>query len=85
MALGMKDLIKSLDEGRPVIVDTKLPPNGHTLVVAGYDPNRKVIFLVDPLMPAPGHRVVTFAEFVDLWRSLTVDSRGLIFTRPARK
>ena len=83
--VGMSDLIKSLDAGHPVIIDTKVPPDGHTLVVTGYDPNRKLIFLVDPLIRAPGQREVTFAEFVDLWRSLTVDSRGAIFTQPARK
>ncbi|MCX7423606.1 MAG: C39 family peptidase [Planctomycetia bacterium] len=82
---GMTDIIKSLDEGHPVIVDTKMPPDGHTLVVNGYDPNRKQISLVDPLIPAPGIRFVTYAEFVDLWQSLTVNTRGAIFTQPPAK
>lgn len=82
---GMEDIIKSLDEGHPVIVDTKVPPDGHTLVVNGYDPNRKQISLIDPLVAAPGIRVVTYAEFVDLWQSLTVNTRGAIFTQPPAK
>lgn len=82
---GMNDLIKSLDAGRPVIIDTQIPPDGHTLVVNGYDQRRKLISLVDPLIPAPGLRQIGYEEFIDIWRSLTVDSRGAMFTQPAKK
>lgn len=82
---AMKELIANLDAGRPVIIDTFHKPDGHTVVVNGYDSNRKVMFLVDPLIPAPGLREIPLDEFPNLWRSLTVDARGAIFTQPLRK
>ena len=79
---GLAQIIESLDQGNPVIVDTNVPPDGHTVLVNGYDPNRKLISIVDPLLPKPGLRRLTYDEFKRDWRSLTADIRGAIFTRP---
>ncbi|EMI18728.1 transglutaminase domain protein [Rhodopirellula maiorica SM1] len=81
-AAGMAVIEKSLREGRPVIVDTYVPPGGHTVVINGFDPNRKLISIVDPLMAAPGLRSITYAEFERSWRSVISDVRGCILTAP---
>ena len=78
---GFAAIIASLDEGNPVIIDANVPPDGHTVVVNGYDPNRKLVSIVDPFIPAPGLRQVTYADFMQLWKSVIVDSRGAIFTK----
>ena len=82
---GLKEIIASLDKGCPVIVDTHVPPHGHTVLVNGYDPNRQLISIVDPLLVAPGLRQMTYVEFEIAWRSLTADIRGGIFTSPIEK
>lgn len=82
---GLKEIIASLDKGYPVIVDTNVPPHGHTVLVNGYDPNRQLISIVDPLLVAPGLRQMTYVEFEIAWRSLTADTRGGIFTSPIEK
>ena len=82
---GLKEIISSLDKGYPVMVDTYVPPDGHTVLVNGYDPNRQLISIVDPLLAAPGLRQMTYIEFEIAWRSLTADIRGGIFTSPIKK
>ena len=82
---GLKEITSSLDEGCPVIVDMNVPPDGHTVLVNGYDPNRQLISIVDPLIPAPGLRQLTYREFEVAWRSLTADIRGGIFTSQPRE
>jgi len=79
---GIKAIRESLFAGRPVIVDTNLAPNGHTIVVNGIDPRRKLISVVDPNQPAPGRRTYTYQQFEKIWRSKTIDVRGSILTFP---
>ncbi len=81
-AEGVDVLEKSLRRGYPVIIDTFVPPDGHTVVVNGIDPNRKLVSLVDPNIPSPGLRRVSYAEFEQLWRSVISDQRGCILTAP---
>ncbi|MEM9646317.1 MAG: C39 family peptidase, partial [Planctomycetota bacterium] len=77
---GLKKIIESLDAGNPVIIDTNIPPHGHTVLVNGYDPQRKLISIVDPLIASPGLRRLNYVEFERVWRSLTADIRGVIIT-----
>ncbi len=79
---GIAVIEQSLRRGCPVIIDTFVPPNGHTVVVNGIDPNRKLVSLVDPNIPAPGLRRLSYAEFDQLWRSVIEDVRGCILTAP---
>lgn len=78
---GLAAIRASLDAGNPVIVDTKIPPVGHTVLINGYDPHRQLISIVDPLIPSPGLRKLSYSEFMANWKSLTVDLRSAIFTR----
>lgn len=77
---GLAAITESLRDGKPVLVDTYVPPHGHTVLVNGYDPNRKLISIVDPNARAPGTRTLSYEVFKTSWRSLTADVRGAIFT-----
>ncbi len=79
---GLAEIEKSLRRGYPVIIDTLVPPDGHTVVVNGIDPNRRLISIVDPNIPAPGLRRLSYVEFERLWRSVIANIRGCILTAP---
>lgn len=79
---AIAELRKSLDEGRPVLVDLNVPPVGHTVLVNGYDGFLGTILYVDPNTPAPGQRELSEKEFDTIWRSVISDVRGAIFTAP---
>ncbi|GAB5405010.1 MAG: hypothetical protein Aurels2KO_32410 [Aureliella sp.] len=82
---GLKAITASLEKGSPVIIDMLVPPDGHTVVVNGYDPNRKLISIVDPFIAAPGLRRVGYDEFEKTWRSVVSDVRGAIYTSAPSK
>jgi hypothetical protein len=79
---GLKTIRDSLAAGRPVIVDTNLAPNGHTMLVNGIDTRHQRISVIDPNVRAPGLRRYSFIEFERIWRSMTVDVRGSVLTFP---
>lgn len=82
---GIKTIRESLFAGQPVIVDTNLAPNGHTILVNGIDPRRKLISVIDPNQPAPGTRTYTYEQFEKVWRSKTIRVRGSILTFPPKQ
>jgi hypothetical protein len=79
---GLKTIRDSLAAGRPVIVDTNLAPNGHTMLVNGIDTRHQMISVIDPNIRPPGLRRYSFIEFERIWRSMTVDVRGSVLTFP---
>ena len=79
---GLKTIRESLFAGRPVIVDTNLARNGHTMLVNGINPRRRVISLIDPNRPRPGLRTYSYDQFEKIWRSKTANVRGSILTFP---
>jgi hypothetical protein len=84
---GLADIHASLDQGRPVLVDTTLF-GGHTLPVTGYDDARGELTLVDPNIAAPGIRHVPYAEFARIWSSTGAGSRrraAIFTTKPPAK
>jgi uncharacterized protein YvpB len=80
---GMEEIKQELRRGNPVLVDTSLY-RGHTFVVAGFDEEQELLFVVDPNLPRPGLRAIRYAQFEQIWNSRDVgfDGRGAIFTRP---
>ncbi|QDU11049.1 C39 family peptidase [Gimesia aquarii] len=82
---GLKTIRESLFAGCPVLIDTNLAPNGHTMLVNGIDPRRRLISVIDPNRPAPGQRKYTYNQFEKIWRSKTVNVRGSILTFPPEK
>ena len=77
---GVRQIHRSLLAGHPVLVDTDVPPIGHTVVVNGVDFQRQLVLVVDPNLPAPGVRRLSFDEFERLWRSSIAEVRGAILT-----
>lgn len=77
---GLQKIHENLSRGFPVIVDLHIPPEGHTVVVNGIDAKRGLVLVVDPNINAPGVRRLTIEQFKTMWRSVTVDTRGLILT-----
>lgn len=80
---GLRAIDRSLQDGRPVIVDTS-NGTGHTMVVVGRNFEAETITLVDPELSAPGRVTLSLAEFERIWNSNKVkfDKRAAIFTLP---
>jgi len=72
---GMKDIKANLIRGNPVLVDTSLF-RGHTFVVAGFDEERRVLFVVDPNIGSPGIRAIPYEQFDAIWNSVDVGFNG---------
>src|SRR5690606_445531 len=79
---GLREIIQSLNEGKPVLVDTNIPPDGHTVLVIGYSNKTEQLVLLDPNIRSPGIRRISYTEFKNGWHSLTANIRGAIFTKP---
>jgi hypothetical protein len=82
---GLSELKEALDSGSPVLTDTSLY-GGHTFAVVGYDETKRQVIAVDPAIPAPGLRVISYDDFEDIWNSRGVgfNGRGAVFTSPKR-
>jgi len=81
---GLKDIIASIRQQQPVLVD--LPE--HVVLVVGFDLNAQELAFQDPARPAPGFRVMTFAQFQSTWHEDSRDTQvdhaqsWAIFTSP---
>jgi len=80
--LALQEVIESLDDRRPVLIDTGLH-GGHTMVVVGYDNDKRVMFFMDPLIDAPGIRVIDYETLAKIWHSKDTgwDGRLAMYTR----
>lgn len=80
--LALQEVIKSLDDRRPVLIDTGLR-HGHTMVVVGYDDEIRTMFFMDPLIDAPGIRVIDYETLAKIWHSKDAgwDGRLAMYTR----
>ena len=78
---GMAQLKAALDHGDPPLVDTRLYGD-HTFVICGYDEAAAEILIMDPNIPDPGWRVLTYAQFEQVWNSDGVNYhyRAAVFT-----
>lgn len=84
--LGVKELKNQIDQGRPVIIDTSLSKNGHTLIISGYKQNATVFVATDPNLEKPGIREFSLADLKKVWSSkLTgTNDRGAILTNSGK-
>jgi hypothetical protein len=82
--IGLREIETQLSMRRPVMVDVTLPAGGHTVVVEGFDPEARTLFIVDPDAPAPGRRAIGYDQFAAIWNEHAYGGqfRGLIVTRP---
>ena len=81
---GLREIELQLVQRRPVMVDVTLPASGHTVVVDGFDPQSRTLFIVDPDAPAPGRRTISYDEFAAIWNEHAYGGRfrSMIVTRP---
>jgi len=79
---GMQAIEKSLDETRPVLVDTTIAPPAHVITVVGYDKAKKTINCLNTLFAAPGIQAFSYADFERVWttKPMGYDVRKAIFT-----
>jgi hypothetical protein len=63
-----REVMESLDDRRPVLIDTALR-GGHTVVVIGYDDNKRAMFFMDPLIDTPGIRAIDYEALSMIWHS----------------
>jgi Peptidase_C39 like family len=80
-ATGVRDLVRSLRRGRPVIVNIDMGPTGHAVLVHGYDAGARTVRWVDPGACA-GEVAVGWPEFARRWRTADGSSRCAVFTNP---
>ena len=78
---GMAHVKVALDQGKPALVDTSLYGD-HTFVVCGYDEAAARILIMDPNIPRPGLRSLTYSQFERVWNSDGVNYhyRAAVFT-----
>jgi len=83
-AEGLKVLEDELRAGRPVLVDITADGVGHTLVVSGFDDQRRELYMVDPAQPPPGRITVRYDQFADYWNEHAYGGqfRALMKTAP---
>lgn len=65
---GMRDIKTSLRKGRPVMIDVHLR-EGHTFVVAGYDDEKQLIYIRDPLLRSSQMRVLSYRTLLEDWHN----------------
>ncbi|NOD75083.1 MULTISPECIES: C39 family peptidase [unclassified Ruegeria] len=79
---GLKQIKKHLSKGMPVLIDVH-QDDGHTFVVTGFDDNRQVVFVRDPLLPKNRSRVFSYRELSYFWHDHRFgNSRTAVFTFP---
>lgn len=83
--LGLAEIRQEIDKSNPVLIDTNLY-GGHTFIVNGYDENARYLIIMDPNIPAPGIRVISYKDIEKIWNSRGVgyNGRGAVFTEPKR-
>ena len=80
---GMALIESQVRNGQPVMVDVSAP-QGHTVVISGFDREGKRLRVVDPAVPAPGRRWITYDAFEAAWNdhAFNGDFRALVRTQP---
>jgi len=78
---GLKQIKAALDRGEPPLVDTSLYGD-HTMAVCGYDDAKGRIIFMDPNIPDPGLRTLTYSQFERIWNSNGVNChyRAVVLT-----
>lgn len=83
--VGMTVIRADLGEKHPPLVDISIKGVGHTLVVSGFDDQRRLLNFVDPAEPAPGRKVATYAQFEAAWNETAYGGRFRAISRTKPK
>lgn len=74
---GLREIKRSLRRGRPVLIDVDLL-TGHTFVLVGYDDEKQIVYIRDPLLKDGRMRVLSYWTLYQDWHN-----RRLARTRSA--
>lgn len=76
---GMDFIINELSNNRPLLVCvSRLYATEHTVVLNGYSEKDKIIIITDPMLQAPGIRIISLDEFKRIW--IAKNNRFLVKT-----
>ena len=80
---GLASIKQEIEHGRPLMINVSAP-DGHTIVVTGFDETTQSIFVVDPDVPAPGRYAITYARLQSIWNEHAFgrNFRSLVITPP---
>ncbi|MCJ2072583.1 C39 family peptidase [Methylobacterium sp. J-030] len=80
---GLETIKRELEHGRPLMIDVSAP-EGHTVVVSGFDETLQCIFVVDPNIAAPGRYTINYAHLQSIWNehAFKRNFRSLVITAP---
>lgn len=80
---GLETIKRELEHGRPLMIDVSAP-EGHTVVVSGFDETLQSIFVVDPDVDAPGRYIISYDRLQSIWNEHAFKRhfRSLVITSP---
>lgn len=80
---GLETIKRELEHGRPLMIDVSAP-EGHTVVVSGFDEALRCIFVVDPNIAAPGRYSISYDRLQSIWNehAFKRNFRSLVITSP---
>jgi hypothetical protein len=80
---ALETIKRELQHGRPLMIDVSAP-EGHTVVVSGFDETLQSIFVVDPNIAAPGRYSISYARLQSIWNehAFRRNFRSLVITSP---
>lgn len=80
---GLETIKRELEHGRPLMIDVSAP-EGHTIVVSGFDETLQSIFVVDPNIAAPGRYSISYDRLQLIWNehAFKRNFRSLVITSP---
>ncbi|MCG6884770.1 MAG: C39 family peptidase [Silicimonas sp.] len=79
---GLRDIKRSLDRKRPVLIDVDLL-TGHTFVIVGYNDDEQVLYFRDPLLKDGRMRILSYWTIYENWHNRGLArTRSAFFTRP---
>ena len=79
---GLRDIKRSLRRGRPVLIDVDLL-TGHTFVLVGYDDDKQIVYIRDPLLKDGRMRVLSYWTLYRDWHNRRLArTRSAFFSEP---
>jgi len=79
---GLREIRQALRKGRPVLIDVHLG-EGHTFVVIGFNDDKKIVYIRDPLLRSKQVRILSYENLRMDWNDHRFsNSRSAFFSAP---
>ncbi|MDQ2091345.1 C39 family peptidase [Marimonas arenosa] len=67
---GLRDIKRQLRKGRPVMIDVDFEGvEGHTFVVMGYDDEKQIVYIRDPMTSGTKSRILSYSKLREDWHN----------------